>query len=154
MMVEVPSAALLADRFSRHADFFAVGTNDLAHHTLATPRSDATREATALDPAVLHLLAKVTAAADRGGIPCSLCGDVATNPIALGLMAGLGFRSVSVPVTAVPLARAVVRRIDLGLASRVANDALACETSGAVEALLDERLGPRLDPLRKRGDEA
>ena len=85
----------------------------------------------------------------RQGIPCSLCGDVATNPIALGLMTGLGFRSVSVPVTALPLARAVIRRVDLGLASQVANDALACETSDGVEELLQERLGPRLDPLWK-----
>lgn len=152
MMVEVPSAALLANRFARHADFFAVGTNDLSHFTLASPRSDARAEATPLDPAVLHLLSAVTAAADRAGIPCSLCGDVATNPIALGLMTGLGFRSVSVPVTALPLARAVIRRVDLGLASQVANDALACETSDGVEELLQERLGPRLDPLWKTPD--
>jgi phosphotransferase system enzyme I (PtsI) len=154
MMVEVPSAALLADRFSRLADFFAVGTNDLAHHTLASPRGGAGAGASPLDPAVLRLLASVTSAADRAGIPCSLCGDVATSPTGLGLMVGLGFRSVSVPVTAVRLARAVVRRIDLGLASRVASDALDCETSDAVESLLDERLAPRLDPLRKQRDRA
>jgi phosphotransferase system enzyme I (PtsI) len=147
MMVEVPSAALLADRFAAVADFFAVGTNDLAHYTLASARGMSGADASPLDPSVLRLLSTVTAAADRAGIPCSLCGDVATSPTALGLMAGLGFRSVSVPVTAVPLARAVIRRIDLAMATQVAKDALACETSDEVSALIEERLGPRLDPL-------
>ena len=101
---------------------------------------------------MLRLLSTVTVSADRAGIPCSLCGDVATSPIALGLMTGLGFRRVSVPVTAVPLARAVIRRIDLAMATQVAKDARACETSEAVGALLEERLGPRLDPLWKPAD--
>ena len=153
MMVEVPSAALLADLFAAHADFFAVGTNDLAHYTLASDRWDPGADVTPLDPAVLKLLASVTASADRAGIPCSLCGGIATDPIALGLMTALGFRRVSVPVTAVPLARAVVRRVDLGSASRVATDALACETLAQVEALLDERLKPTLDPLSGPSDE-
>ena len=107
---------------------------------------------TALDPAVLHLVATTTAAADRAGIPCSLCGDIAANPIALGLVVGLGFRAISVPVTVVPLARAVIRKIDLGLAAQVAADALACATAEEVEALIAERLGPRLDPLWERND--
>jgi phosphotransferase system enzyme I (PtsI) len=152
MMVEVPSAAVLAEQFARHADFFAVGTNDLAHYTLASPRGEAQPGVTALDPAVLHLVATTTAAADRAGIPCSLCGDIAANPIALGLVVGLGFRAISVPVTVVPLARAVIRKIDLGLAAQVAADALACATAEEVEALIAERLGPRLDPLWERND--
>ena len=142
-----------ADLFAAHADFFAVGTNDLAHYTLASDRWDPGADVTPLDPAVLKLLASVTASADRAGIPCSLCGGIATDPIALGLMTALGFRRVSVPVTAVPLARAVVRRVDLGSASRVATDALACETLAQVEALLDERLKPTLDPLSGPSDE-
>lgn len=149
MMVEVPSAALLAEHFARHADFFAVGTNDLAHYTLASSRGHSSTTVTPLDPAVLRLLAATTAAADRAGIRCSLCGDMAADPVSLGLIVGLGFRAISVPVSVVPLARAVIRRIDLGLAGQVAKDALACETAEAVRALIAERLGPRLDPLWK-----
>ena len=147
MMVEVPSASLLADQFARHADFFAVGTTDLAHYTLASPRGDSTSVVTALDPAVLRLLATTVQAAERASIPCSLCGDMAVHPVSLGLAVGLGFRSFSVPVRSLPLAHAVIRRIDVGLASRVAAEALDCETAEAVEALASERLGPRLDPL-------
>jgi phosphotransferase system enzyme I (PtsI) len=94
MMVEVPSAALLADRFAEHADFFALGTNDLSHYTMALDRSDGRASATPLDPAVLRLIAGTVAAADRARIPCSLCGDMAANPLALGLALGLGVRSI------------------------------------------------------------
>ncbi|UCH29491.1 MAG: phosphoenolpyruvate--protein phosphotransferase [Myxococcales bacterium] len=149
MMVEVPSAALLADRFAEHADFFAVGTNDLAHYTMALERGDGRASATPLDPAVLRLIANGLAAAAAADIPCSLCGDMAADPVALGLVLGLGFRSVSVPVSVVPLARAVVRNVNIEVASRVAEEALECHSAAAVRAVLADRLGERLDPLWK-----
>ena len=147
MMVEVPSAALLADRFAEHVDFFAVGTNDLAHYTMALDRSDGRASASPLDPAVLRLIAGTVAAASRAGIPCSLCGDMAASPVALGLALGLGFRSVSVPVSVVPLARAVIRNVDLKRAESVAEDALWCESADEVRVLLGEQLAKDLDPL-------
>ena len=151
MMVEVPSAALLADRFAKHADFFAVGTNDLAHYTLALERGDSRASASAspLDPSVLQLLRRTVAAARDAEIPCSLCGDMAADPMALGLVLGLGFRHVSVPVSMVPLARAVVRNVHLQLAADVADAALECASADAVRELLIDRLGERLDPLWK-----
>jgi len=152
MMVEVPSAALLADRFAEHADFFAVGTNDLAHYTMALDRSDGGASATPLEPAVVRLIAGTVAAAQRAGIPCSLCGDMAANPIELGLGLGLGFRSVSVPVSVVPLARAVIRSVDLKRAQSVAEEALWCESANEVRKLLDEHLAKHLDPLWKASD--
>jgi phosphoenolpyruvate-protein kinase (PTS system EI component) len=147
MMVEVPSAALLADRFAEHVDFFAVGTNDLAHYTMALDRSDGRASASPLEPAVLRLIAGTVAAANRAGIPCSLCGDMAASPVALGLALGLGFRSVSVPVSVVPLARAVIRNVDLKRAESVAEDALWCESADEVRVLLGEQLAKDLDPL-------
>ncbi len=147
MMVEVPSAALLADRFAEHVDFFAVGTNDLAHYTMALDRSDPSASATPLEPAVLRLIAGTVAAAERAGIPCSLCGDMAANPLSLGLALGLGFRSVSVPVSVVSLARAVIRNVDLKRAQSVAEDALWCESADEVRTLLEEHLAKDIDPL-------
>jgi len=152
MMVEVPSAALLADRFAEHADFFAVGTNDLAHYTMALDRSDGGASVTPLEPAVVRLIAGTVAAAERAGIPCSLCGDMASNPIELGLALGLGFRSVSVPVSVVPLARAVIRSVDLKRAQSVAEEALWCESADEVRKLLHEHLAKHLDPLWKAND--
>ena len=151
MMVEVPSAALLADQFVQHVDFFAVGTNDLAHYTLALERGDtrASASATPLDPAVLRLLKHTISAAKDAGIPCSMCGDMAGDPLSLGLALGLGFRQVSVPVTVVPLARAVIRNVDLKTAVEVANQALTCASAEAVREHLVRGFGERLDPLWK-----
>ncbi len=149
MMVEVPSAALLADRFARHADFFSVGTNDLTHYTMGLERGQDRGRATPLDPAVLHLLARTVAAADRAGIPCALCGDMAADPLSLGLAVGLGFRQISVPVSVVPLARAVIRNATVQLTREVAEAALECESAEAVGELLADRLGEQLDPLRR-----
>lgn len=149
MMVEVPSAALLAERFAEPADFFAVGTNDLAHYTLAFDRHDCRSEATPLDPAVLRLLEKAVTAANQAKIPCSMCGDMAADPIALGLALGLGYRQVSVPVSVVPLARAVIRNLDLRAASEVARAALGCGSAEAVRELVVDRLGAHLGNLWK-----
>ena len=149
MMVEVPSAALLADRFAAHADFFAVGTNDLAHYTMALDRSDGRAAATPLDPAVLRLISSTVAAADRAEVPCSLCGDMAADPLALALALGLGFRSISVPVGVIPLAHAVIRNLELEKARSVADDALVCDSASEVRTLLAETLGQDVDPLWK-----
>ncbi len=153
MMVEVPSAALLADRFAEHVDFFAVGTNDLAHYTMALDRSNGRAFASPLDPAVLRLIHGTVTAAEGAGIPCSLCGDMAATPISLGLALGLGFRVVSVPVGVVPLARGVIRNVDLRVARRVADEALSCESATQVQQLLVDRLGASLDPLGSRSGE-
>lgn len=146
MMVEVPSAALLAERFAPLVDFFAVGTNDLAHYTLAFDRNHR-GSATPLDPAVLGLLSRTLSAARKAEIPCSLCGDMAADPAALGLALGLGFRAVSVPVSVVPLARAVIRTVNLEDAGQVAREALDCGSSEAVRRLLADRFGQHLDPV-------
>lgn len=149
MMVEVPSAALLSARFAKDADFFAVGTNDLTHHALAVDRQHGHSAAGPLDPAVLTLLERTISAARAAGIPCSMCGGMAADPVSLGLALGLGYRQVSVPVGFVPLARAVIRNIDLEVAGQVAHDALECVSADEVRELLLERLGPSLGALWK-----
>jgi phosphotransferase system enzyme I (PtsI) len=149
MMVEVPAAALLAERFAAHADFFAVGTNDLTRFTLA---SDGRSVAKPFHPAVLGLLERIVTAADAASLPCSMCGDMASDPVALGLALGLGYRQVSVPVSILPLARAVIRNLDLQVAAGVGADALACESADAVRALVVDRLGAELGALwREQG---
>jgi len=149
MMVEVPSAALLAERFAEYADFFAVGTNDLAHHTLALDRRDGRLTAKPLEPAVLGLLERAAAAASEAGMPCSMCGDMAADPVALALALGLGYRQISVPVSVVPLARAVIRNVDLASAAEVARDAMQCASADAVRDLVVERLDEHLGALWK-----
>ncbi len=147
MMVEVPAAALLADRFAEHADFFAAGTNDLAHYTLAFDRRDGSSRANPFDPAVLQLLAHTVKAANEAELPCSMCGDMAADPVALGLALGLGYRQISVPVRVLPLARAIIRNLDLGVATDVAFEALGCASADAVRELVVDRLGAELGAL-------
>jgi phosphotransferase system enzyme I (PtsI) len=154
MMVEVPSAALLAERFAQYADFFAVGTNDLACSTLALDRSGSrTPGAVAsLDPAVLRLLEHTLSAARDANIPCSLCGDMASNPLSLGVALGLGYRHVSVPVNLVSLVRAFIRDLDLPTAEEVAREALECPSSAAVRRLAVDRLGEPIElSLKNQG---
>jgi phosphoenolpyruvate-protein kinase (PTS system EI component) len=97
----------------------------------------------------LALLERAIIAASDAGIPCSMCGDMAADPVSLGLALGLGYRQVSVPVSIVPLARAVIRNIDLGAAAEVAQEALECVSADAVRELLLEHLGPALGALWK-----
>lgn len=148
IMVEVPSAALLADRFALHADFFAVGTNDLVHYTLAADRNDAraSLESSPFDPAVLRLVARTVSAATDAGIPCSLCGDMASNPAALSLALGLGYRQLSVPVRMLPLVRAAIRDADLVQMQELARESLECASVDEVRRLLADRM-EGFDPL-------
>jgi phosphotransferase system enzyme I (PtsI) len=154
MMVEVPSAALLAERFAPHADFFAVGTNDLAHSTLALDRSGSRTSGAlaSLDPAVLRLLEHTLSAARDVHVPCSMCGDMASDPLSLGVALGLGYRHISVPVSVVPLVRAFIRNLDLQAAEDVAREALECPSAGVVRRLAGDRFGEHIElSLRKEG---
>lgn len=153
VMVEVPSAVLMADKLAARADFLAVGTNDLVQYTLAVDRANpqVAYLADALDPAVLRLLARVIEAGRQQGTPVSMCGDMAENPLALPIVLGLGFRSLSLPLAALPLARAVAANVDLPRATDVANRALECDSACDVRALLHEAFA---DDLRAIWTEA
>lgn len=155
IMVEVPSAAVLADVLARECDFFSVGTNDLVQYTLAADRSDAQVAdiADAMEPAVLRLLDMTARAAQAADIPLSMCGDMAADPFALPLVIGLGYRRVSVPPASLPLVREVVRRLDVGEAEAAAQVALGLDGAGAVHRLVIDRFGDTLSDIWKRGAE-
>jgi phosphoenolpyruvate-protein kinase (PTS system EI component) len=98
---------------------------------------------------VLGLLQRTITAASDTQLPCSMCGDMAADPVALCLALGLGYRQISVPVSVVPLARAVIRNVDLRTATEVARDALACSSADAVRELVVDRLDEDLGALWK-----
>jgi phosphotransferase system enzyme I (PtsI) len=111
IMVEVPSVALMADQYAREVDFFSIGTNDLTQYILAVDRgndlvSDRYEE---LDPAVLAMIARTTAAADEAGIPVSICGEMASDPLATAILIGLGLSSLSASPTFLPEIKRVIR---------------------------------------------
>ena len=132
-MIEVPAAALIADTLAKECDFFSIGTNDLTQYTLAVDRGN---ERVAhlyepLHPAVLALIDHSLRAAGRHGIPVSVCGEMATNPLAVPLLIGLGISELSGAPSAVPVVKEITRALDSG---DVAEDARAALTAaGPVE---------------------
>lgn len=138
VMIEVPSAALLADRIAPLVDFLSIGTNDLAQYTLAADRTNSSVAALAdpLHPAVLQLIRVTCQAAAAAGIPVSICGEMGGDPTVVPLLVGLGLTELSVPVPAVPLVKAAIRRTTQAACRALAEQALYCDDSKAVRALL------------------
>ena len=97
IMVEVPSAAILAPELARRVDFFSIGTNDLTQYVLAADRGNASlaRMQDALHPAVLRTVAAVVAGADAAGIPVAACGELAGDPAGALVLVGLGVDELS-----------------------------------------------------------
>jgi multiphosphoryl transfer protein len=137
IMVEVPSAVLLADELAREADFFSVGTNDLTQYTLAIDRLHPVlgAEVDAVHPAVLRMIDRVVRAADRAGRPVGVCGGVAGEPLGALILTGLGVRELSMSVPAIPAIKALLRRHSHAQLRAFAQAALGCATAAEVRAL-------------------
>ena len=138
IMIEVPSAALIAATLAPHVDFFSIGTNDLAQYVFASDRTNSTvaKLADPLHPAVLHLIHLTCKAGQAAGKPVSLCGEIAGDPLAAPLLLGLGVNELSVPLFAVPTIKEVVRELDMARCRQLATAALVCGSATEVRALL------------------
>ena len=144
VMIEVPSAALTADLLAREADFFSIGTNDLIQYCLAVDRTDdrVSRLYEPLHPAILRTIRLVARASRHGGIPVAVCGEMASDPVLLTLLVGLGLREFSMSPTAIPLAKRVLRGLKASDAKHAASRALRAHTTAEVEQCLMELLTP------------
>ncbi|NUX57871.1 phosphoenolpyruvate--protein phosphotransferase [Paraburkholderia youngii] len=136
VMIEVPSAALLADQLAQHADFLSIGTNDLTQYTLAMDRCqpDLAAQADGLHPAVLRLIAATVEGAAKHGKWVGVCGALAGDPLAMPLLVGLGVTELSVDPVSVPGIKARVRTLDYQLCRQRAREALALDSAQAVRA--------------------
>ena len=142
IMIEVPGAALIADTLAREADFFSIGTNDLTQYTLAVDRGN---ERVAhlyepLHPAVLRLIDRTVRAARKAHRPVSVCGEVASHPLAVPVLVGLGIEELSGTAGAVPVVKEIVRALDSGEAAKDARAALEAATAAEVHAIAAARL--------------
>jgi len=140
IMIEVPSAALTIDLLAEEADFVSIGTNDLIQYCLAVDRTDdrVSGMYAPLHPAILRVLRHVARGARRGGLPVSVCGEMAADPVLLPLLAGLGLREFSMTPTAIPASKQVVRGLRLSDTIRLASRALKAATPTDVERVLAE----------------
>ena len=122
MMVEVPSAALMAATFTREVDFFSIGTNDLIQYTVAVDRGNERVASlySAANPAVVKLLKSVIRAARRGKIETSICGEIAGDPIYTMLLIGLGLRHLSMVPSQIPAVKQVIRKVNVQDCERLA----------------------------------
>jgi phosphocarrier protein FPr len=137
IMVEVPAAAIQADIFARHVNFFSVGTNDLTQYALAIDRQhpDLAAEADSLHPAVLRLIRLTVDGASRQGRWVGVCGGIAGDPFGAALLTGLGVRELSMTPRDIPTVKARIRESELSELQILAKKALDCETADEVRAL-------------------
>jgi len=142
MMVEVPSAVMMIDRFVEEVDFLSIGTNDLIQYTLAVDRSnkDVVGLYNACDPAVLELISMAIEAADRKPVPINLCGQMSGNPIYTMLLLGLGLRRFSVTPIAIPEVKNICRQVTIEQCQAVAQRARSMENARDIKSYLKGEL--------------
>lgn len=140
MMVEVPSAALMANNFAREVDFFSIGTNDLIQYTLAVDRTNEKVAGlfTPAHPAVLTLLRDVIRAANRNGIGVCVCGEMAGEPLYTLLLLGLGLNQFSMNGPDVPEVKKIIRSTTTEHARQVARKVLSFDSERQVAHYLRE----------------
>ena len=143
IMIETPAAALIADRLAVDADFFSIGTNDLAQYTLAMDRGNArlAPQIDALHPAVLRLIERTVAGARACGRWVGVCGALASDLQAVPVLVGLGVDELSADVPIVPAVKARVRSLSLAECRATAVAALEASDGAEVRAMVDARHG-------------
>jgi phosphoenolpyruvate-protein phosphotransferase len=142
IMVEIPSAALVADQLAKEVDFFSIGTNDLSQYTMAADRTNpkVADLSNAFYPAVLRLIREVIKAAHAEGKWVGMCGELAGEPLAAPILLGLGLDEFSVNPPMVPLIKQILRGLDANEMKAVAEQALQLESPKQIENFVKEKV--------------
>ena len=137
IMIEVPSAVLIADHFAREVDFFSVGSNDLTQYTLAMDRlhPDLCKEADNYHPAILNMIAMTVKAANAHGKWVGVCGNMAADPNVAALLVGIGVHELSVSPANVAAVKNIIRSVSYEKLKCKADKALQMGSSESVMAL-------------------
>jgi phosphotransferase system enzyme I (PtsI) len=147
VMVETPAAVLMADRLAEVSAFFSVGTNDLTQYTMAVDRGNArlANRFTPHDPSIVRQLQRVLEVGKAAGLPVSVCGEMASEPLSAVLLLGLGYNCLSVSPPALPLVKWVVRTVPEDSARRAAEAAVTAGSAAEVINVLREAVGEYID---------
>jgi phosphoenolpyruvate-protein phosphotransferase (PTS system enzyme I) len=140
-MIEVPSAALMAEEMAKEVNFFSLGTNDLIQYTLAADRTNEHVAAlyNAGDPSVLKLIDHVIRAAGKQKIDVCVCGEMSGDPVYTIMLLGLGLRQLSMTPQSIPEIKKVIRSINIEEAKQVAQEAMRFETARDVNNYLRDQ---------------
>ncbi len=138
IMIEVPSAALIAEQLAEHVDFFSIGTNDLIQYTMAIDRRNrkVAHLYQALNPAVLRLIKMTCDAAASKGIGVAMCGEMAGDPMNIPFLAALGLTDLSMNPVSIPLVKKVIRSLDSGRAKAAAEKMLTMTQAEEISAFI------------------
>jgi phosphoenolpyruvate-protein phosphotransferase (PTS system enzyme I) len=145
IMIEIPSAVVIADLLAAEVDFFSVGTNDLIQYTLAIDRTNEHLSSLyePLHPAVLRSLKQVVDAAHRAGIEACICGEMAGEPEYLPFLLGMGFDELSMNAVSIPRVKKILRRCTMEEASQVAHKVLTFATAAEADSYLKSEIAAR-----------
>ncbi|MEM9588714.1 MAG: phosphoenolpyruvate--protein phosphotransferase [Planctomycetota bacterium] len=149
MMVEVPAAVILLERFIQEVDFLSVGTNDLAQYTLAVDRSNeyVAELYQSCDPSVLCLIKKSVEIAQAHQIPIAVCGEMSSHPAQALLLIGLGVRNLSVPPLALSRVKKAIRSVSIQQCEQIAERVMSLETARDIDLYLSEQLSTLVPEL-------
>jgi phosphotransferase system enzyme I (PtsI) len=145
IMVETPSASLIADRLAKEADFFSVGTNDLIQYSLAIDRHNR-NVAYLYKPlhlSVLRSLQNVVSAAKNAGIPVAMCGEMAGDPVYTLVLLALGFDELSMTAGQIPMVKQIVRRVNRAETVTLLENAMRLTTAEEIERYLRSEMNRR-----------
>lgn len=139
-MIEVPSAAIIADLLAKECDFLSIGTNDLVQYVLAVDRSSHHMSALykPTHPSVIRLIKSVIHEANHHKIPVSVCGEVAADPRFTALLLGLGVHELSVSPRYIPIIKHAIRYTSIVEASKLAETVLSLTNATEIQSLLEE----------------
>ncbi|QER39064.1 phosphoenolpyruvate--protein phosphotransferase [Acinetobacter suaedae] len=143
IMIEVPSAALIAPLLAKEVDFFSIGTNDLTQYTLAIDRGHPvlSGEADGLHPSILMLIDQTVRAAHAQQKWVGVCGELAADPKAVPVLLGLGVDELSMSASSIPLVKAQIRQLNFADCQQLAQQALKCESAFAVRSFVEQTHG-------------
>ena len=153
IMVEIPSAVVMAEVLARYVDFFSIGTNDLIQYTLAIDRVNehVAHMYQPFDPALIRMIENVVKAAKNEGIHVTLCGEMAGDPLCIPILLGLGLDGLSMNARSIPLVKKIVRAMPMAQARDDLKAIMGLHTAGAVQQYLLDRTGGMFPELREKG---
>ena len=146
LMIEVPSAAAVADLLAKEADFFSIGTNDLIQYTLAIDRSNESVNYLyrPMHPAILRTIKFTVDSARGAGIPVAMCGEMASDPLIVPLLLGMGLNELSMDAIYIPSVKAAIRALSVVEAREMVEEVLRLPTASDVEDYARRKILGRL----------